>query len=296
MVVNLATSTVTYQNVATGTLSSYRADKTAWAVVEPEDGITPSYTIAFGGRDSSDNPLTTLARFSFSAQQWQTITATGTAPTSRVWATGVYLPRCDPTNPNNVYLGCFIVYGGVTGQHATGALRADADILFLNTTGTPYWSSPASFTSNAPTARHSAGAVAGLDGRTVYMFGGDTSVGVVNDFYMISPSGYSDLRLKELFVLSQGANVSASSIDSRLSGPLSTVTDGSLIQDHNQVSLGSTATTSNNRCYHSTCGPTGNCAYTGGVIPTGTTNPWIRIDLGTSMRSLFGAELTAALE
>jgi len=291
----LTTTAYTYGSVVqaslgvstTGGAITYAADRAATATAQSVvDTSTQGYTlIGFGGLGAGGAPTNTLARFSYATRAWSTLqTFGGTAPSARSLAAAVYLPLCyDPANLATDY-GCFVVTGGVD---ATGTRLTDGGVLFLDglkTGGRPYWQAPPGLLANGPSARHSATIVAGLDGATAYAFGGDTVNGVSNSLHVLSPWGFTPPQATEMDNVALGRLVNVSSSDPLVGGNPQRATDGNTAGIMNPAP---TIADVNNPIYN-LCTSTPTTQGAGAV--TGTTNPWLRVDLGAPNAGFDGVQ------
>ena len=259
----------------TGALA-FAADRAAVAAARSTiDATATGWTmLAFGGLDASGNTVSTTARYNYVTKAWTAVSPAGSPPSPRSLAGAAYLPNC-PSNLTNS--GCFVVTGGVS---PTGVLLGDTSVLYTNGLPQPaqpqgmYWTAPANAALDGPTPRHSAAVAVGIDGQTMYVFGGDTSTGVSNDLFALAPVGFpSPLPppySAEMLNLALRRPATASSTDIIIGGNWTSAVDGNTAGIVNEApSIDQAADPAYNLCASTSTQPK-------------DATPWIRIDLGAT--------------
>ena len=164
-------------SLLTGTVS-YAARRAAFVSTRSTTDVGPTgwALLAVGGLDGSGTAINTAARYNYATRGWSVFNASGTPPTPRSLAAAAFLPRCANVTGGPAQ-GCMVVVGGLS---ATSARLGGGAVLFvdgLSATSKPAWVTPPTLALNAPSPRHSASMITGLDGNSAVLFGGETNAG-----------------------------------------------------------------------------------------------------------------------
>ena len=214
--------------------------------------VDATLSYAFGGvttGGANTNQLIAVAQAGITA-----ISTNGTAPSARRFASAVYLANCYGTNAP-----CLVVFGGTTGSNFL------ADLYVLDMRSVPFRWSAVSAVGTLPVGRHSASAVASTDGTQAYFFGGVTSVGAVNDIFVLAPGGFSDPADNEVVNIALNKPAAQSSMQS--GGFPQRAVDGITTTNYNSNSafVNNATQTTYNLCSHTTL----------------QADPWWRVNLGS---------------
>ena len=173
-------------------------------------GATPGTTYVFGGVNAL-NAFTNGVVVVTALGATPLAVVNTTLPPVRRLAAAAYLPKC---YSNSAALpgatgACLVVFGGL----APGNVML-GDLWVLDMRVTPAtWSSPTQ-TGPAPTARHSASAVASGDGTFAAFFGGMTATAPSNDIFTFAPGGFATPATSEMYNLARPNGVEAATAQS----------------------------------------------------------------------------------
>lgn len=190
------------------------------------------------------------------------------APPGRELASGAWLNTCFFNTTLNAWEPCFCFFGGFRGTTGSAAQvwqvipRGDGVQYRVVTPPTP------------PTARWNTMAGVSAAGDVLYLIGGDTATGSVNDVWAYAPAGFPDIRDNEFDNVARntiaGVVAEQSSNFERIN-PTTFRYDATRAIDGGRTWVGASGTA------------LGACSHTNSSFPH-TTNPWWVVDLGQIRR------------
>jgi Fibronectin type III domain/Kelch motif len=156
----------------------------------------------FGGSSATGADTAILSQYNADLNTMSTITATGTAPSARIFPALAYVPKC--TYPGNT-TACILLTGGYSSS--AGNALSDMSVLAPglgyptmvdavsgSVSGTLTWYSVGTLSNTATSPRpvHSHSLTVGLDGTSVYQYGGSAGGTAVTDLWVTSSVGFAD--------------------------------------------------------------------------------------------------------